>query len=367
MTQSVPATYQAAVLESPRQIRLREVPLERPGPGEALLRIACAGVCGTDVSIFRGDYPVPLPLILGHEFSARVVEAAPGTPAEALVGRAVVCEINNSCLAYGREEICEACRRGLPTHCLRRTVTGIISHPGAFGQYLRVPAGNVHPIPEELPLDAAVLVEPLAAAIRTFELTEVREGDLVVVLGCGRLGRMVALVAGKARARVVAVGRSEEHLTRIAPYCWHRIRLARGEGEKREAADLNGVRTVRSHDELRAAILDLTGGLGADVVVEATGVNDNLKLAQTLVRPMGTVAMKSTSGVPVNGLDTTRATVDELRFQASRCGPFDKAIEFMRRHGVPNASWITARFPLDRADEAIEAAVREPKVLIEMQ
>jgi threonine dehydrogenase-like Zn-dependent dehydrogenase len=76
--------------------------------------------------------------------------------------------------------------------------------------------------------------------------------------------------------------------------------------------------------------------------------------------------MKSTSGVPVAGLDTTRAAVDEIRLQGSRCGPFDKALRFMKKHGAPDEAWITKTFPLERAAEGIMAAQTEPKVVIEV-
>jgi threonine dehydrogenase-like Zn-dependent dehydrogenase len=100
--------------------------------------------------------------------------------------------------------------------------------------------------------------------------------------------------------------------------------------------------------------------------VEATSNNERLKLAQRLVRPLGTIAMKSTSGVPVGALDTTRAAVDEVRFQGSRCGPFDKALRFMKKHGAPSEAWITKTFPLEQAAEGIMAAQSEPKVVIEV-
>lgn len=239
----------------------------------------------------------------------------------------------------------------MPNHCLRRTVLGIIEHPGAFAEFIRVPQGSVHLLPEEIALSAAVLIEPLAAAIRTFELTPILDHDTVVVLGCGRLGKLVALVASKLGARVIAIGRSAPRLDGVRPFVDHIIRLAPDD--------------CANAAELRARIFDATDGLGADIVVEATGDNSNLALAQQLARPMGTVALKSTSGVPVSSLDTTSGAVNEIRFQGSRCGPFDKAIAFMQKHRVPDESWITARYPLARAADAIEAARREAKVLID--
>jgi threonine dehydrogenase-like Zn-dependent dehydrogenase len=366
--------YPAVVLEGPRELHLRELAFEKPlAKGEVLLEVAFAGVCGTDVSIAQGDYPVPLPLVLGHEVSARVVEAK--GEAASLVGEAVVCEINNSCAAYGLARRCEACRRGMATHCQRRTVMGIINHAGGFARYLRAPAGNLHRIPKGFSKKAAVLVEPLAAALRTFELSPITGGEVVVVLGCGRLGRLVALAASSLGAKVIAVGRSGLHLDLIAPFAWKRVSLARaGEsgandaeaGAPAKGRGRAGVISARDEAELETIIRDFTGGLGADIVVEATSNNERLKLAQRLVRPLGTVAMKSTSGVPVGALDTTKAAVDEIRLQGSRCGPFEKAIRFMKKHGAPGEAWITKTFPLERAAEGIMAAQTEPKVVIEV-
>lgn len=364
-------TYPAVVLEGPSKLHLRELKLEgRLSKGEALLEVMFAGVCGTDVSIARGDYPVPLPLVLGHEVSARVVDANAGPAGAALIGEEVVCEINNSCAAYGLSRRCEACRRGLSTHCMKRTVMGIINHAGGFARLLRAPIGNLHRIPRGFSKKAAVLVEPLAAALRTFELSRVSEGEVVVVLGCGRLGRLVALAASALGGRVIAVGRSGLHLDLVAPYAWKRVSLPRAGEEQAEGAargtKTKGLIRARDEAELETIVRDFTGGLGADLVVEATSSNERLKLAQRLVRPLGVVAMKSTSGVPVTGLDTTKATVDEIRFQGSRCGPFDKAIRFMKKHGAPSEAWITKTFPLERAAEGIWAAQTEPKVVIEV-
>jgi threonine dehydrogenase-like Zn-dependent dehydrogenase len=169
---------------------------------------------------------------------------------------------------------------------------------------------------------------------------------------------------------VIAVGRSGLHLDLIAPFAWKRVSLPRaGEPEADSDSKGNGrgrVIKARDEEELGAIVRELTRGLGADIVVEATSNNERLKLAQRLVRPLGTVAMKSTSGVPVAGLDTTRAAVDEIRLQGSRCGPFDKALRFMKKHGAPDEAWITKTFPLERAAEGIMAAQTEPKVVIEV-
>lgn len=336
--------YRAAVLDQPGNISVQEYELKFPAVGEALLRIIASGVCGTDLAIHSGEYKVPLPVVLGHEFVA-IVELAPGAPK--LVGQRVVCEINNTCTARGLGDLCPACAKGMPNHCQSRSVTGIVEHDGSFAEYVVVPQGALHVLPEEIDVEQAVMIEPLAAAIRTFELTPIKPGDAVAILGCGRLGRLVALVAKKKGARVLAIGRSARNMRLMAPYS--------------EAVVANDCDAAR----LREWVLDQTQGLGANVVVEATGDNSKLALALELVRPRGTVALKSTSGVPVEQLDTTAIAVNEICLQGSRCGPFDKAIEFITEHGQPDSSWITKRFPLNYIADAMAAARTEPKVIVD--
>lgn len=349
----------AAELIAANQVDVKVCPARMPGRGEVLLQVRRAGVCGTDVALWRGYYPVALPLVLGHEFSAEVAAVGEGVDL-AWRGRRVACEINNSCIAYGHTEICEACRRGMPNHCLTRTVVGIINHPGAFATWLTVPAGSLHRLPDEISDDAAVFIEPLAAAIRTFELTPIAPSDWVLVLGAGRLGRLIALVAHKLSARVITVARSRASLEFVREFSDLSIQYnARGEpaGFAEQVADMA---------QLREIVLTKTAGMGADVVVEATGQNDLLDQATTLARAGGTVCLKSTSGLPVRDLNTTLHTVNEIRFQGSRCGPFDKAIAFMQEHNLPNESWISERFPLSEIDKALAAAETLPKVLLDI-
>jgi len=368
----MPQAYLSAVLTAPQKVDLREAPFPpKLEANEVLIEVAAAGICGTDLAIYSGEYRVPLPLVLGHEFSGRVVESSAGARGKWLVGRWVTAEINNTCVAYGRRSRCEACRRGLPTHCQRRTVVGIVGHDGAFAQYLRVPIGSVHVLPRVISPKAGVFVEPLAAAIRTFELTPLAGGETVVVLGCGRLGKLIALVAHKLGARVIAVGRTATKIAAVAEYASELVALGDHALEfppqavpKRKNGGRLRVQRLANAGELQMLVMDRTRGLGADVVVEATGCAQNLELALKLVRPRGTIALKSTPGVPMERWDTTMTAVDEVCIQGSRCGPFDKAIAFMEEHGVPNESWITAEFPLEQCAEALEAARTQPKVVL---
>ncbi len=334
----------AAELVAPRTIRLRSWPETPLRPHEVLVQVRAAGVCGTDVAIYTGDYQVPLPIVLGHEFCGDVTEVGEGAPAD-LIGKRVVCEINNTCLAWRSADPCAACRAGRPNHCTRRSVLGIDRAQGAFATHVPVPEGSVHPLPEEVSDETAIFIEPLAAAVRTFELSPFAEGSCVVVLGVGRLGTLATWVASQLGANVIAVARSEK--------------------SRKRALDFGAAAAFAPDDQgLDAAVSDATTGLGADLVVEATGAPEGFDRAMRLVRPRGTIALKTTCGIPSGGVDTTKLVVDEITVQGSRCGPFDKAILFLTKYTPDFAPLIERTFPLDETAAAIEAAQDAAKVLI---
>ncbi|MCX8035966.1 MAG: alcohol dehydrogenase catalytic domain-containing protein [Candidatus Sumerlaeia bacterium] len=344
-------TYRAAVLTAPRHIELRELPLPHLGPNDALIRIHLAGVCGTDLAVHDGDYPVPLPLVLGHEWVG-TVEAVGNARQRRWAGRRVVGEINNHCGALGFPRLCAACRAGLPTHCLKRTVTGIVAHDGAFAEYAVVPVANLRALPPAMSEKTAVFIEPLAAALQTFVMTPLstaaaakRPAPVVVVLGCGRLGVLVALVAQVLGGKVLAFGRRRED-TAFARRVGVRAQI--------EASAAEILKTVQK----------TTAGLGADVVVEATGSPEGLALALDCVRPRGTIALKSTPGLAVERFDLTRAVVNEVRLQGSRCGSFSAAIRFWQRHRPPLERLVAAEFPLAQIGKALERAHQPGKVLV---
>lgn len=386
-------------------------PEDRPGralqPGEARVAVAMAGVCGTDLAIWSGNYPVPLPLVLGHEWAGRVIEINPGPSVsesrpgsdksdrsdksdksdrsdaptasrayapivkdpESLLGKRVTGEINNTCLARAVARPCEACRRGFPSHCLDRTVTGIVVHDGAFQRELVLPWRVLHVLPDSIPDDEAIFIEPLAAAIQTFELTPIGPGDFVVVLGAGRLGSLAALVAKAKGARVLTVMRSEVRATAMRALGLETFRLAppNDTGDHTGSGGDFAPHSKRPSDPLAPApsplldeILSRTGGFGADVVVETTGSPTGLPLALDLVRPRGTIALKSTPGLPIPEFAVTRFVVNEVRLQGSRCGPFDKAIEFQAAHRLPLRKLVVDTFDLSDLDQAMVAASNAP-------
>ena len=313
----------ALLLEASGTLTLTERP--RPSAGsECVIRVTAAGICGTDLELRRGY--AGFSGVPGHEFTG-VVEEAP--PADAAwIGRRVTGEITVGCGA------CDGCRAAGRGHCDRRSVLGIIGRDGAFAEYLSLPAENLHPVPDAVPDVAAVLVEPLAAACRVLEQIPIAASTRCAVIGPGRLGLLVALVLRSAGADVTVVGRRE---TRLA--------LARSFG-------------------FRAVTGDLTDTLARhfDVVADVTGHPDGLAIAKALVRPRGTIVMKSTFHGEAH-LAIAPLVVDEITLVGSRCGPFDVALGLLASGRIDVGPLVDDVYPLERFADAFAAAEQGRKVM----
>jgi alcohol dehydrogenase len=303
------------------QLALREVDTPRPAAHEALIRVALAGICGTDRQILKGYSGFRG--IPGHEFVGRVVECEAGE----WIGKRVVGEINVAC---GR---CDFCRGGLGRHCRERTVMGIINRPGAFAEYVTLPVANLHEVPANVSDEAAVFTEPLAAAAEILEQMPVPTGTLAAVLGAGRLGLLVAQVLSYAGSKVTVVGRSAA-----------KLELARSWGFTVANAAASGL-PPRSFA----------------VVVESTGAPSGLDEALRLVEPRGTVVMKSTFHGPAQ-FDTAKLVVDEITLLGSRCGNFVTALDLLANGAVRVRELVSKVLPLEAGVEAFEY-LNEPSCL----
>lgn len=301
------------------QLSLREVPDPRPAPGEALIRVRLAGICGTDRQILKGYSGFRG--IPGHEFVGEVEECND----RRWTGRRVVGEINVTC---GR---CEWCRRGLGRHCSSRTVMGISGHPGAFAEFVTLPVANLHEVPVEVPDEEAVFVEPLAAAAEILEQMPLARGTRVAVLGAGRLGLLIAQVLQHAGAEVTLIGRSEWKLKLARPWGLNTVNTETGLGAHRDAPPL----ATRCFA----------------VVVEATSSPQGLEQALQLVEPRGVVVMKSTFH-ELARFDTANLVVNEITLLGSRCGNFAAAIDLLRRDAIHVEEMISRVFPLTEGLEA---------------
>ena len=181
-------------------------------PGWALIRVRLAGICNTDVEILRGYHNFRG--ILGHEFVGEVA-AVRGVSASAKkkwLRKRVAGEINVSCSAYGYKPVCEFCRRGLKTHCARRTVLGIVAHDGTFAEYLTLPLENLHLIPNNVSDEKAVFVEPLAAACQILDQINIRQFPSAAVLGDGKLAQLIASVLHASGITVTLYGKHSSKL-----------------------------------------------------------------------------------------------------------------------------------------------------------
>ncbi len=308
------------------ELRLRDdLPMPRPEPGEALIKISAAGICNTDIEIVKGY--MDFEGILGHEFVGIVVEAEEPD----LLGKRVVGEINCSC------GCCDQCVEGRPAHCPDRTTLGIKGREGVFAEYATLPVENLHVLPDLLPQYTAVFVEPLAACLRVLEQVHIFPSIKVAVLGDGKLGLIMSQVMRLTGCDLVSIGKFPQKL---------------------KILDRHGIRTVLEH-EVEDMLYDL--------VVECTGRPEGFDLARQLVRPAGTIVQKSTY-VNKIVLDVSRLVVDEVTVLGSRCGPFEPAIRTLTRGLVDVQSLIDRRFDLENGVQAMEYAARDNilKVVLDM-
>ncbi len=298
---------QALVL-GPQGPFVREIPLV-VRPGEARVRVTLAGVCATDLELVRGY--MGFQGVLGHEFVGVVEDA----PAGDWVGRRVVGSINASC------GVCPTCAAGRGSHCPNRTVLGIQGRDGVFATHTSLPIRNLYAVPDSVDDLAAVFVEPLAAACQILEQVHVRPSDRVVVLGSGRLAQLCARVLALV-ADVAVVGRNAATVARLPAH----IRSA-------------------SAEDVR----------GADLVVDCTGTPEGLALASSLVRPRGTIVLKTTTH-DLGQVSPTAWVIDEITVVGSRCGPFGPALRLLAGGLVDPTALIDAELPLSEGVAALSAA-----------
>ncbi len=306
----------------------RNYPVPTLVDGEALIRVLLAGICNTDLEIVRGY--MAFRGVLGHEFVGIVeaVHEGPGaTPLTSLIGKRVVGEINAACHRVD----CLYCQRGVPTHCPNRTTLGIVNRDGAFADYLVLPTRNLHLVPDNISDEEAVFVEPLAANFEILEQVHVKPTDSVVVLGDGKMGQLAAQVLTLSGCEVMMVGKH---------------------GEKLALAGKHGAHTYLLDD---ANSFALENRRRADLIVECSGSAQGLELALRLVRPRGTIILKSTVAEK-SLLHLAPIVIDEIRVQGSRCGPFAPALRALSQKLVDVRPLISACYSLDEGLAAFEHA-----------
>ena len=305
---------------------LDEVPDPRPGPGQAVIAVHAAGICGTDVHATQGLFPWTPPLVMGHEYTGVVQDVGRGV-SRRLIGRAVACEPSYGC------GTCPECKEQRVSQCPRCT------RVGGFAERVALPVANLHPLPSGLDLVTAALTEPASCCLAGLEQLTMPKGATVLVIGGGIMGLLTMVLAKRRGARRLILSDPIEE----------RRMMARRVGAS--------VLVDPTRESLRERVLALTKGRGADVVCEAVGKPELVAEALALVRPMGVLQLVGVnpqgSHLPLDLFDLHYREIT-IHGAFGRGRAFRRALALMPRLGV--TSLVTARFPLEKIEDAFAHA-----------
>lgn len=294
--------------------------------GESLIRVVYAGICNTDLEIIKGY--MGFSGVLGHEFTGIVEES----DRKELIGKRVVGEINLYC------GDCPLCKDEKSNHCENRSVLGILNKNGCMTKYITMPDKHLRIIPDEINDLNAVFIEPLAAAIRPLDQFHYRKEQKVCVLGDGKLGILSAIVFNSIFDNTILMGKHQEKLNIANKY---------------------GIKTM----------LFSTDYNNYDIIIECTGKNGGILHAIKMIKPMGTIILKTTSADDIN-INLSPIVINEINIIGSRCGNFQKAMEFLihNKDSIDLQYLISGTFPLEKGIEAIDYSKKIDiiKVLLEL-
>jgi L-iditol 2-dehydrogenase len=314
-----------AVWYGKHDLRLERRPVPALGARDVLVEVALCGVCGTDVHIVEGEYPlVKPPRVLGHEFSG-TVRSAGSDVTTVQSGDRVAVDPSLSCGG------CFYCRQGLPLMCEHR-----VSHHGGLGEFVVLPEQTVYPLPTSVSLEVASLAEPLSCCLHTLNLSGIRPGDSVAVVGAGTIGLMLLQLARRAGAT--------------------RVLVSEPSSAKRDVAQRLGADVVVDpvHEDLHAAARDMCGGRGVDVALEAVGARQTVIDAIALPRRGGTVVLM---GVASPATEVPLRPFDMFERELTIKSAYIREFEFQRTLELLPVlelqSLITDRFPLANAVDAV--------------
>jgi threonine dehydrogenase-like Zn-dependent dehydrogenase len=289
---------------------VEDYPKPSPKPGEALVRVILAGICNTDYEITKGY--MGYSGVLGHE-AVGVVEEV-NSADKSLLGKRVVPEISCGC----KKPDCPWCAKKFYRHCPGRHTLGIVNKDGAFAEYFTMPAEVLFEVPDNVTNEQAVFVEPLAAALEITEQLHIKPDERVLVLGDGKLGMITAMAFNALNIDVTLIGK-------------HRNKL--------DIAKARGIKT--------RLLQEFDAKKEWDVVVEATGSINGFETALSLVRPRGTLVLKSTVAGE-KPLNLAPVVIDEITILGSRCGQFPAALRLLESGSIDFSPLISQVF--DAAD-----------------
>ena len=325
----------AARLYGPRDIRIDELPVPGPGPGQVLLQVLTVGICGSGVHYYVdggiGDDKVKEPFVIGHEFSARVVSLGPGVDGPP-VGTRVAVEPAISC---GR---CEFCLAGHPNLCMNILFCSTPPTPGALREYMAHPAELCFPIPDAISDAEGALLEPLGIALHAVSLARLHPGDTIAILGCGPIGLLILQVALISGARAA-------YVTDVVP---ERLAMARkmGAAAAFKADEGDPVAWVKAQ----------TGGRGVDVAFEAAWADETVAQVAQMARNGGQLIM---AGIPREDValfpaHAVRRKGLTIKYVRRMKHTYPRAIPMVRDGLIDLQSLVTHCFPLEKVADAYE-------------
>lgn len=322
---------------------MTEEPTPRPAPGELLLEVAAVGICGSELSGYLGHNSLRVPpLVMGHEFSATVVEVGPDVS-----GFAVGDRVTANPMIPDRS--CVMCRAGFENLCLNRTLIGA-HRPGAFAEYVTAPAIACYRLPDAIDDVTGSLVEPAACGLRAVELAQVRPGDTVAILGAGPIGLLSLRVAKAAGASRVIISDLAEH----------RLELATAWGATHAVNP--------AHTDVAALARELTDGLGCDSAIDAVGLPVTRQAALQAVRPGGRVIFiglhEDATTLPGNHI--VRAEIEVKGAFCYTQANFAASIRLLADGFLPDhAGWVDLR-GLEDADRSFGQLIDDPSSAIKI-
>ncbi|MDA8218444.1 MAG: NAD(P)-dependent alcohol dehydrogenase [Dehalococcoidales bacterium] len=334
-----------AVLVQEKKVQIEELPPPVPLADEVLVRIKACGVCGSDVHFYHegrvGTILVEAPLVLGHEAAGEVVELGAGVSGWQM-GDRVAIEPGVQCRR------CAYCKGGEYNHCRHSTFQSAPGADGFFAEYAAIATDRVFRLPDSLSYEEGALIEPWAVALQAAQEGAIGPGQVVAVFGCGPIGLLCLQAAAvRGAGSIVAIDLEER-----------RLRLA---------AELGATHTVNARASSPAEVIaSITGGLGADVALEASGAVPALQQCLAAVRPGGTVVAVGNFSETTFPVDMMRVVLKGLKVH----GVFRYANQFAQGAAMAAAgrvnlgALISHRFPLDRAQEALEFSMRRKDVAI---
>lgn len=333
-------------VNAPLDYRIAEVEVPQAAPGEALVRVAFAGICGSDMHIIHGDNAfVRFPRITGHEFSGIVEAVGEGVGGVAVGDRVCIDPVVNCGHCY-------PCRIGRPNVCAALEVIGVHRN-GGFEERVNVPAANLHRLPEGLPLDAAALVEPYSIAANVLDRMQPHPGDRLLVYGAGVIG-LTILQMGRAKGieEVIVCDVLDERLA--------------------TARELGASHTINgSRDDVEKEVMRLTDGEGAPLIADAACVPSLLPQMLRLASPAGRIGLLGFNPTP-SDLVQLEVIKKELTLVGSRLNnrKFPEVLELMASGKLDVLALVSHRLPFDEMPGAIDMLDHHPerarKVLIEI-